>query len=95
MKKCVLCSPFGIFLGHFVCREVMLMEPVKFEIIVDLPHPVSVKQLRTMLGHTSCYKKFIWGYAEVSAPMDKMLKKDVKFHGMNSIKRDWISLKKR
>ena len=56
---------------------------------------MSVKQLRTMLGHTSCYKKFIWGNAEVTAPTDKMLKKDVKFHGMNSIKRDWISLKKR
>ena len=59
MKKCILCAPFRILLGHFVYREVMLMEPVKFEIIVDLRHPVSVKQLRTMLGHTSCYKKFI------------------------------------
>ena len=95
MKKCVLCAPFGIFLGHFVCPEVILMEHVKFEIIVDLPHLVSVKQLRTMLGHTSCYKKFIWGYAEVIAPTDQMLKKDVKFHGMSSVKRDWISLKKR
>jgi hypothetical protein len=39
------------------------VDPAKIAIIVNLPPPVSVKQLRTTLGHTGYYKKFIKGYA--------------------------------
>ena len=48
-------------------------------IIVNLPAPKSVKQLRTVLGHTGYYRKFIKGYAKITAPMEKLLKKEVKF----------------
>ncbi len=39
----------------------------------------SIKQLRTTLGHTGYYMKFIKGYAQITAPMEKKLKKDIKF----------------
>ena len=50
LKKCILCAPFSIFLGHVVCRDKILMDTAKIAIIVDLPPPTSVKQLRTTLG---------------------------------------------
>ena len=46
---------------------------------MNLPPPKSVKQLRTTLGHTGYYRKFIKGYAQTTAPMEKKLKKDIKF----------------
>ena len=52
---------------------------MKIAIIVNLPPPKSVKQLRTTLGHAGYYKKFIKGYAQITAPMEKKLKKDIKF----------------
>ena len=55
------------------------MDPMKIAIIVNLPPPKSVKQLRTTLGHTGYYRKFIKGYAQITAPMEKKLKKDIKF----------------
>ena len=55
------------------------MDPAKIMIIVDLPPPSTVKQLRTTLGHMGYYQKFIRGYAKVTVPMEKLLKKDVKF----------------
>ena len=55
------------------------MDPVKIAIIVNLPPPTSVKQLRTTLGHTGYYRKFIKGYAQITAPMENQLKKDIKF----------------
>jgi hypothetical protein len=55
------------------------MDPAKIAIIVNLPPPKSVKQLRTMLGHTGYYRKFIQGYAKITAPMERQLKKDIKF----------------
>jgi hypothetical protein len=51
------------------------VDPSKIAIIVDFPPPTSVKQLRIVLGHTGYYKKFIKGYAHITAPMDKLLKK--------------------
>ena len=91
LKKCIFCAPFGILLGHVVYREGLLMEPIDISIIGYLPPPSSVQQLsylppsslvqqlRTTLGHISYYKKFITGYVEVSAPMEKLLEKYVKF----------------
>ena len=79
LKKCIFCAPFGILLGHVVCRYGILVDPAKIVIIVDLPPPVTVNQLRMTLVHTRYYHKFIKGYAEVTTPLENLLKKDVKF----------------
>ena len=55
------------------------MDPDKIIIIVNLPPPKIVKKLRMNLGHTGYYKKIITRYVEVITPMEKLLKKDVKF----------------
>ena len=55
------------------------MDPAKIVIIIDLPPPSIVKQLRTTLGHMGYYSKFIIGYAKVTTPMERLLNKDVKF----------------
>src|SRR5277367_3903472 len=79
LKKCIFCAPFGILLGHIVCKQGLMVDPTTIAIIVNLPPPKSIKQLRTTLGHTGYYRKFIKGYAQITAPMEKKLKKDTKF----------------
>ena len=78
-KKCIFCAPFGVLLGHVVCRDGILVDPAKVVIVLDLPPPTSVTQLRSVLGHTGYYRNFIKGYAEITTPMEKLLKKDAKF----------------
>jgi len=56
-----------------------MVDPTKIAIIVNLPAPNSVKQLRTVLGHTGYYRKLIKGYAKITTPMEKLLKKEAKF----------------
>jgi hypothetical protein len=63
IKKCIFSAPFGIFLGHVVCKQGLLVDPMKIDVIVNLPPPKSVFQLRDTLGHTSYYRKFIMGYS--------------------------------
>ena len=79
LKKCIFCAPFGILLGHIVCKQGLMMDPAKIAIIVNLPPPTSIRKIRTTLGHTGYYRKFIKGYAQITAPMEKQLKKDIKF----------------
>jgi len=52
LNKCIFFSPFGVLLGHIVCKQGLLVDPSKIVIIVNLPLPTSVKQQHTTLGHT-------------------------------------------
>jgi hypothetical protein len=63
LNKCIFFSPFGVLLGHIVCKQGFLLDQSKITIIVNLPPPTSVKQLHTALGHTGYYRNFIKGYA--------------------------------
>ena len=56
-----------------------MVDPEKIAIIVNLPPPNSVRQLHTTLDHTGYYRKFIKGYAQITVPMEKLLKHDMKF----------------
>ncbi len=43
LKKCIFYAPFGILLGHIVCKQGLMVDPAKIAIIVNLPPPKSVK----------------------------------------------------
>jgi hypothetical protein len=63
IKKCIFNAPFGIFLGNMVCKQGLLVNPAMIVVIVYLPPPKSVCQLRDILGHTNYYRNFIKRYA--------------------------------
>jgi hypothetical protein len=48
----------------------LLVDPAKIVVIVNLPPPKSVRQLRATLGHTGYYRKFIKGYAQITVSME-------------------------
>eukprot|EP00253_Pinus_taeda_P028773 PITA_28773 len=56
-----------------------MVDPVNIVVILNLEVPRSVKQLRATLAHTRYYQKFIKSYAQITAPMEKLLKRDVTF----------------
>ena len=95
MKKCIFCTPFGILLGHIVCKEGMLVDPAKITVIIDLLTPMTLKQLILTSGHTRYYHKFIRVYATITTLMEKLLKKDVKFEWNNEFQRILDMLNKR
>jgi hypothetical protein len=80
-------------LGHIVCKQGLLVDPAKIAVIVNLPPPKIVYQLRATLGHTGYYKKFIKGYAQIIAPMEKLLRIDTKFQWNNDCQHDLDTLK--
>jgi hypothetical protein len=79
IKKCIFGTPFGILLEHTVCKQGLLVDLAKIVVIVSLPPPKLVCQLRETLGHIGYYRKFIKGYAQIIAPMEFFLKKDIRF----------------
>ena len=78
-RKCIFCAPFGILLGHIVFKEGLLADLVKIVLILSLPPLNNVKMLRARLGHIGYYHKLIKGYIVITAPMEKLLKKDATY----------------
>jgi hypothetical protein len=74
LRKFIFCVPHGNILGHIVCQEGVLVDPSKFVVIVNMPPPTSAKQLRSMLGHTCYYRRFIQRYANITTPLENLLK---------------------
>jgi hypothetical protein len=98
IKICIFRTPFGILLGHIVFKQGLLVNPENIVVIVNLPAPKIVHQLRAMLGHTGYYRKFIKGYVQITTPMEKLLRKDIKYqwndacqHGLDTLKENMVT----
>ena len=72
-----------------------MVDPAKFVVIVNMPPPTSVKQLRSMLGHTGYYRRFIRRYANITGPLENLLKKDETFQWTPECDKAFETLKKK
>ena len=56
LKKCIFAVPFGMLLGHVVYKQGVCIDPEKVVVIINIEAPETVKQLKSLLGHTSYYR---------------------------------------
>lgn len=68
------------YLGHILTPEGLRPNKSKIEAIINLKLPTSQKQIKSFLGLTGYYRKFIRDYAKVAYPMISYLKKDKKIN---------------
>lgn len=63
-NKCQLCQTEVLFLGHKISENGISTDPNKIKAVKDWPTPKSTKEVRSFLGLTSYYRKFILHYAD-------------------------------
>ncbi|GJZ06718.1 hypothetical protein Tco_0540511 [Tanacetum coccineum] len=51
----------------------------KIDVIAKLPHPTTVKGIRSFLGHAGFYRRFIKDFSKISRPMTHLLEKSAPF----------------
>ena len=71
--------PHGNLLGHIVLREGVSVDPTKVAVIVNMPPPTSAKKLHSTLVDRWYYLRFIKRYANITAPLENLLKKSEVF----------------
>nr|GEW90004.1 reverse transcriptase domain-containing protein [Tanacetum cinerariifolium] len=69
----------GIVLGHKISKNRIEVDKVKVDVIAKLPHPTTVKGIRSFLDHVGFYRRFIQDFLKIARPMTRLFKKYTPF----------------
>ncbi|XP_059068201.1 uncharacterized protein LOC131030253 [Cryptomeria japonica] len=75
-EKCTFAQTEVQFLGHIVGHGMYKPDPEKLRAIEDWEPLRSVHDVRQFLGLTNYYRKFVFSYSKIAAPLTDLLKKD-------------------
>ena len=70
-----------------------MVDPTKVSTIIDWPRLTSVKEVKSFLGRTSYYRKFVKEFSIIAKPMTKLTQKDVKFQWSDECENSFCTLK--
>jgi hypothetical protein len=84
VHKCSFNQSQVLFLGHIISSEGVKADPAKVKAITAYPKPTDVTGLRSFLGMTNYFRKFVYGYARIVHPLTDMLKNPAKGTGAPS-----------
>ncbi|KAG8478487.1 hypothetical protein CXB51_028219 [Gossypium anomalum] len=82
------------FLGHIVSGDGIWVDPSKISAIVDWKPPKNVTEVRSFLGLAGYYRRFVNGFSIITAPMTRLLRKNVKFEWTEECQQSFEELKK-
>ena len=93
-EKCHFMVKEGIVLGHKISKAGIEVDRAKVDVIAKLPHPATVKGIRSFLGHAGFYRRFIQDFSKIARPLTHLLEKDAPFTSPMSASMHSISLKR-
>lgn len=74
-EKCSFAQRQVHFLGHVISEGRLLMDDSKIRAIQNWEAPKKLTELRSFLGLTNYYRKFIKSYSAIATPLTNLLKK--------------------
>nr|GEW07480.1 reverse transcriptase domain-containing protein [Tanacetum cinerariifolium] len=85
----------GIILGHKISKKGTEVDKAKIEVNSKLPHPTTVKGIRSFLGHAGFYRRFIKDFLKISRPMTHLLEQNSPFIFSNGCIQAFRTLKEK
>ena len=78
-EKCNFLRKEIQFLGHIITTEGIKPNPKTVEAVKNFPTPRTQKQVKSFIGLTSYYRKFIPGFSSIAEPLHKLTRKRNEF----------------
>ena len=75
LSKCDFWLKEVSFLGHIVSVEGIRVYPIKIEAVVNWKPLRNVTEVRSFLGLTGYYRRFVKGFSVIASPLIKLLRK--------------------
>jgi len=78
--KCDFYQKEILYLGHVISSEGIVVDPKKIKSIMEWPVPKDVVDIRSFMGITRYYRRFIEGFSKIVYPITSLQKKETKFN---------------
>ena len=92
-SKCQWMQRSVKFLGHIISEEGVAVDPEKVKSVRNFPTPKNQTDVRSFLGLTSYYRRFIPDFASRSKPLAELTKKKRKFIWTEEAQKSFEDLK--
>ena len=93
LEKCTIAARQVSFLGHVVSATGIMPNPAKIEAVNNITSPWSIKDIRSFLGLTGYYRKFIPGFSSIAAPLVQLTLKSAHFNWIDACEQAFQQLK--
>lgn len=93
-SKCEFARKEVRFLGYVLSKDGIRPNPDKTKAMDSSPTPTSVNDVKAFLGMCSFFRRFVFDFARLAAPLSNLLKKDTPFHWLAECEHSMLTLKK-
>lgn len=80
VDKCAFGLSEVDFLGHRVCAAGIKTDPQKIAAVQEWPTPQTVRDVRSFLGLSGYYRRFVRHYAQLALPLTNLTRADCPWH---------------
>ena len=94
-RKCKFAAKEVKYLGHVLSKDGIAVDTSKTDAVRTFPRPRNATEVRAFLGLANYYRRFVNGFADVAAPLNRLVSKNVKFQWDDACDDAFQELKKR
>ena len=92
-SKCEIFRDSLKFLGYVLSKEGVSTCPEKVQAMVKMAPPANIKGVRSFLGMTGFFRRFVPNYAKLAEPLTKLTKKNAIFHWNDDARNAWETIR--
>jgi hypothetical protein len=77
--KCAFATKRVTYLGHEITKQGIEIDHSKTDAVNSYPVPKNAKDVKSFVAMCNYYRRFMQGFAEIAAPLHRLLRKDEQF----------------